>query len=69
MNSLDIALSRLKNAAYQEVYETKEKLQQVKNNYDKIFQFYEGNILKLDATQTKENIHHQIINYLEKQFV
>ena len=66
---LDIALSRLKNSAYQEVYETQEKLQQVRNNYHQIFQSYEGRILRLDANQKKEDIHHQIINYLEKQFI
>ncbi|MGK7938555.1 MAG: dTMP kinase [Crocosphaera sp.] len=66
---LDIALSRLEKAAYQEVYETQEKLQQVRNNYHKIFQSYQGKMLKLNANQTKEDIHHQIINYLEKQFI
>ncbi|MDJ0510934.1 MAG: dTMP kinase [Crocosphaera sp.] len=66
---LETALSRLKNAAYKEVYETQEKLHQVRNNYHKIFQSYQGNFLKLDATQTRENIHNQIIEYLEKQFI
>ncbi|MDJ0731444.1 MAG: dTMP kinase [Crocosphaera sp.] len=65
---LDIALSRLKNALYQEVYETQEKLEQVKENYQEIFQSYNGQILKIDAKNNIEKIHQQIIAYLEKYF-
>ncbi len=65
---LDIALSRLKNAAYKEVYETQEKLNKVRENYHKIFQSYDGTILRLDGTNTIENIQKKIITYLEKHF-
>ncbi len=65
---LDIALSRLKNAAYKEVYETQEKLNKVRENYHKIFQAYDGTILRLDGTNTIENIQEKIITYLEKTF-
>ncbi|EAZ89424.1 dTMP kinase, partial [Crocosphaera chwakensis] len=66
--SVDIALSRLENAVYKEVYETKEKLQQVKKNYDKIFQSYEGDILTIDGNNSIGKIQQEIISYLEKQF-
>ncbi len=66
--SLDIALSRLENALYKEVYETQEKLQQVKDNYQQIFQSYKGKILKIDAKNSIEEIHQRITAYLEKNF-
>ncbi|MEM8778230.1 MAG: dTMP kinase [Cyanobacteria bacterium P01_G01_bin.49] len=66
--SLELALSRIENSPYQEVYETKEKLKRVKENYHKIFQSYQGNILKLDGMNTIESIHHQIITYLADNF-
>lgn len=65
---LDIALSRLKNAVYKEVYENQEKLNKVRENYHKIFQAYDGTILRLDGTNTIENIQEKIITYLEKNF-
>ncbi|MDJ0658232.1 MAG: dTMP kinase [Crocosphaera sp.] len=65
---LDIALSRLENALYKEVYETKEKLQQVKDNYQQIFQSYQGQLLTIDGKNSIEQIHQEIIAYLEKHF-
>jgi dTMP kinase len=61
---LEIALSRLQNATYKEVYETETKLKQVQQNYDHIFQNYQGNILKIDGTQPIEMIHQKIIDSL-----
>ena len=66
--SLDIALSRLENVPYKEVYETQEKLQQVKDNYQQIFQAYNGQILTIDAKDSIEQIHQTITAYLEKSF-
>ncbi len=66
--SLDIALHRLANVPYKEVYETQEKLQQVKDNYQQIFQSYQGKILKIDAKDSIEQIHQRITDYLEKNF-
>ncbi|MGK7958829.1 MAG: dTMP kinase, partial [Crocosphaera sp.] len=65
---LNVALSRLDNALYKEVYETKEKLQKVKSNYQKIFQSYTGKILTIDATNNIEEINREIRAYLEKNF-
>ncbi len=66
--SLDTALSRLENALYKEVYETQEKLQQVKDNYQQIFQAYNGQILTIDGKEKIEEIHKTITDYLEKKF-
>ncbi|MDJ0601355.1 MAG: dTMP kinase [Crocosphaera sp.] len=65
---LDIALSRLENSLCKEIYETEEKLQQVKDNYQQIFQSYDGEILKIDGKDSIEQIHQQITAYLEKYF-
>ncbi|GBF80974.1 dTMP kinase [Aphanothece sacrum] len=65
--SLELALSRISNYSLKEVYETQEKLNKVRENYSKVFQSYEGNILRLEGEQTVDNIHKKIINYLEKK--
>jgi dTMP kinase len=64
---VDIALERIKDRAIQEIYETKEKLIQVRQNFLQIIDEYQNNYLKIDATKTKEEIHLQIINYLENK--
>ena len=66
---LEIALFRLKNAAYKEVYETQEKLKQVQENYHKIFQNYKGNLLKLDGTKAKDSIHQKVVDFLKNNFI
>lgn len=65
---LDVALSRLENAVYKEVYETREKLQKVKANYQQIFQSYQGQLLTIEGQNSIEQIHQEIIAYLEKYF-
>lgn len=64
---VDIALERIKDRAIQEIYETKEKLIQVRNNFLKIIEEYQDDYLQIDATQSKEEIHRQIINYVKNQ--
>lgn len=65
--SLDVALSRLKNFTFQEVYETKGKLDKVRKNYQAIFSNYKGNILKINGENSVDDIHKDIINSLTKQ--
>ena len=65
---LDVALCRLEKVTNKEVYETQEKLQQVKDNYEQIFHSYDGKILRIDAQDSREQIHKQITDYLEKHF-
>ncbi|MEL4897545.1 dTMP kinase [Crocosphaera sp. Alani8] len=65
---LEMALSRLDNVVFKEVYETQEKLQQVKDNYQQIFQSYNGKILTIDAIDSIEKIQEQIRIYLKKNF-
>ncbi|MDJ0844929.1 dTMP kinase [Crocosphaera sp.] len=65
---LDVALSRLENALYKEVYETREKLQKVIDNYQQIFQSYQGQLLTIEGQNSIEQIHQEIVAYLEKYF-
>lgn len=62
---LDIALSRLHNSSFREVYETEEKLKKVRQNYENIFQAYDGKMLKIDGTKPIKAVHQKIIDYLE----
>lgn len=66
--ALEVAISRLNNASFKEVYETEAKLKQVRQNYENIFQNYQGTILNLDGTEAIETIHQKIVNYLNEHF-
>lgn len=61
-----LALKRISDRPYQEIYENEKKLEKVKENFDHIFADYKGIILKIDATESKQNIHQQIIKFIEK---
>ena len=65
---VDIALERIKNRAIKEIYETKEKLIKVRNNFLKIVNEYQYPYLKIDATKSKAEIHKQIIEYVDSKF-
>lgn len=65
--SVDLALARISDRPFKEIYETKTKLEQVKNNFDHIFSNYKGKILKLDGTKSKENIHQEIIKFISSK--
>lgn len=64
---LDVALSRLKNSTFQEIYETKDKLDKVRKNYQTIFNNYKGNLLKINGKNSIDNVHKDIIHNLIKQ--
>ncbi len=66
---LEIALYRLTNSSVKEVYETEEKLRKVRQNYESLFETYDGKILKIDGNQSIKTIHKQILNYIEKMLV
>ncbi|BAQ60846.1 thymidylate kinase [Geminocystis sp. NIES-3708] len=63
---VDIALNRISNRAILEIYETKEKLTRVKENFERILSQYEYPYVKIDATKMKEVIHKEIVNSLER---
>lgn len=61
---VDIALERILDRTTLEIYETKEKLTQVKANFDSILANYPHKYLRIDATKTKQEIHLEIVNFL-----
>jgi dTMP kinase len=64
---VEVSLSRLAERALTEIYETKNKLTIVRENYQRIFQNYNEPLLIVDGTASKENIHQQIINFFARK--
>ncbi|WP_013321154.1 dTMP kinase [Gloeothece verrucosa] len=65
---VEVSLERLQERTIIDVYENSEKLIQVRNNYQNIFETYEGLLLKVDGTAEINQVHDKIIEFLEKQF-
>lgn len=63
---VDIALKRIGDRTTLEIYETKEKLTQVKDNFERILSKYKHPYLRIDATEVREKIHQKIVHCLDK---
>lgn len=61
---VDVALQRIIDRTTLEIYETREKLIEVKTNFDKILNNYPHKYLRVDATKTRKEIHQEIVNFL-----
>lgn len=61
---VDLALERISDRPFKEVYETQTKLKKVKENFEHIFSNYSGKMLTVDGTKSKQYIHQQIINFI-----
>lgn len=61
-NSID----RISVRAFKDEYENTKKLISARENYNKIFNDYKGQILKIDATESIEEIHKKITLTVEK---
>ena len=59
---VEVSLKRLQERKILEVYEEKEKLIRVKQNFEKIFANYQGQLLQVDATKPLDIIHQEIID-------
>lgn len=66
--SVDIALARIGNRAQKEYYEKADKLMEVSQNYQRIFNHYSGRLLSLDGHQSPEKIQVEIINFINQYF-
>ena len=60
-NTVEISMNRMKNRVFKDEYENEKKLALVKHNYNKIFEKYNGEILRLDASDTIATIHSLIV--------
>ncbi|MGY6529147.1 MAG: dTMP kinase [Cyanobacterium sp.] len=63
---VELALERMGDRPYKEIYETEAKLTKVRERFTEIFEHYPHKILKVDARENQESIHQTITNYLEK---
>jgi dTMP kinase len=64
---IEVSLQRLVERPFKEIYETEAKLKRVRENYQHIFTNYSGLLLKIDATEDKEIIHHKIIDFMKQK--
>lgn len=62
---IEVSLARLQERSLQEIYETKTKLTKVRQQYQQIFEQYDGRAIALDGTQTSPQIHQQIVSQIE----
>lgn len=65
---IKIALERISDRPYKEIYENEKKLTRVKQNYQKIFNAYTGLLLTIDASQNREAIQQEITNFIQEKF-
>ncbi|TVQ42747.1 MAG: dTMP kinase [Gloeocapsa sp. DLM2.Bin57] len=65
---LEVSLARLQDKSQKDVYENKQKLNKVQANYQQIVQEYSGLKLVIDARKSQEEIHQQIVHFIEKNF-
>ncbi len=65
---VEVSLARIKERSLKEIYETKTKLTKVRENYQTIFREYSDTVLIIDATKSKDIIHHQILDFIRDKF-
>lgn len=63
---IEVSLARLQERSVQEIYETKAKLFQVREQYHQIFKHYRGKAIVIDGTEDLEQIHQQIVDRVNK---
>jgi dTMP kinase len=61
---IEVSIARLQSRSVQEIYETKTKLTQVREQYQQIFAQYNGRMISLDGTQKPQQIHQQIVEFV-----
>lgn len=65
---IEVSLTRLEERSSKEIYETKTKLTLVRKNFLQIFKQYQDLLLIVDGTDSKQNIHQKIVNFLKYNF-
>ncbi len=65
---VEVSLARITGRSLKEVYETKEKLTKVRQNYHTIFSKYSDTLLTIDATLTPNAIQAKIIDFICHKF-
>ncbi|MGL6342272.1 MAG: dTMP kinase [Waterburya sp.] len=65
---IEISLARLQSRSLQEIYETKTKLTQVREQYQQIFAQYNDKAIAIDGTQKAQQIHQQIVEFIKTNY-
>ncbi len=65
---IEVSLARLQSRSLQEIYETKTKLTQVREQYQQIFAQYTGKAIAIDGTQKPQQIHQQIVEFIQTNY-
>ena len=65
---VEVAMTRISERGERECYEEEQKLTQVSQNYDRIFEVYPGSLLTLDGTQSESELHQEIIEFIVDHF-
>ena len=58
---IEVSLARLQERSVREIYETKVKLDRVRQQYRQIFDRYRGKAIVIDGTENVGEIHQQIV--------
>lgn len=66
-NPVEVSLQRLQQRSVQDIYENQEKLQKVKENYQKIFLNYTGKLCVIKGDKDPIQIHKEIVAFIEEQ--
>ncbi len=61
---VEVSLARIQGRSIKEIYETKNKLTQVRENYQAIFRDYSDRLLIINATDSQDNVHQKIISFI-----
>ncbi len=67
-NPVEVSLQRLQERTVKDVYENREKLMKVRENYRKIFSEYEDKLLIVKGDFEIQEIHSKIVEYIEENF-
>jgi dTMP kinase len=65
-NPIEKSLQRIDNRAFKDTYENDKKLIKAKENYDSIFENYQDEILRINATESIKEIHTKILEKVEE---
>jgi dTMP kinase len=67
-NPIEVSLKRLQQRTVQDVYENNDKLLKVKENYQRIFSAYQGELCVVSGDDTPDVIHNEIVAFIEERF-
>lgn len=67
-NPIETSLKRLQQRTVQDIYENREKLLRVKEQYSKIFSSYDGKLTKVNGDESIQEVHTKIVNFIKANF-